>query len=299
MAEYHIPVLLNESIEALQVRSDGIYIDCTYGNGGHSKPIVDLLGAKGHLYAFDQDADALVNSFDNTKFSLIHANFRHIKRFMRLHGHDTIDGILMDLGLSSHMIDTPLRGHSFRYDAPIDLRMNQQQEFTARDLIATYSQDQIQHILGEFGEVRNAKTLAAQIVQSRRRHSINTTFQFNAVLDSVCIGTKDKYYAQVYQALRIEVNDEMGALAQLLTDSMKLLKPGGRLVAISYHSLEDRMVKNLLKSGNVNGEIEKDEYGNITRPYSLISKKAIEASAEEQKRNSRSRSAKMRVGEKN
>ena len=298
MSDYHIPVLLKQSIEALQVRPNGIYVDATFGAGGHSKPIVDLLDAKGHLYAFDQDPDALVNRFDEHKFTLIHANFRHIRRFMRLYGHEHIDGLLMDLGLSSYMIDTPERGHSFRFDKPIDLRMNQQQEFSAHHLLHSYSEDKLQKLLSEYGEVRNSKTLAKAIIQWRHSKALEKTFDLNRLLDTTAMGPKAKYYAQVYQALRIEVNDEMGALAQLLMDGTKLLKPGGRLVAISYHSLEDRMVKNVLKTGNAEGEMVKDEYGNITRPFTMVTKKVILPEDEEQATNSRSRSARMRVGEK-
>jgi 16S rRNA (cytosine1402-N4)-methyltransferase len=296
--EYHVPVLLKESLDALQIRPDGIYIDATFGAGGHSKPILKQLSAKGHLYGFDQDVDVEENLLDIDNFTFIRSNFRHIHRFMRLYQQDAVDGILMDLGVSSHQINMPERGFSYRYDAPLDMRMNQSAEFNATDLINTYERDDLQEVFSKYGEVRNARTLADRIVSMRSHRTIETTTQLNELLDQVTMGPRVKYYSRVYQAIRMEVNDEMGALKEALEGGLRSLGKGGRLVVISYHSLEDRMVKRFFKTGNVEGVLKKDEYGHILKEIKQINKKLILPTGEEIKRNNRARSAKMRIGEK-
>jgi len=295
---YHDPVLLRESIEGLDIKNDGIYVDATYGGGGHSRMILKKIGAKGHLYGFDQDEDVLPNLTENERFTFLNYNFRHLRRVLRLEGMDQVDGILADLGVSSHQSNDADRGFSFRYDALLDMRMNRESDLTAAELLNTYSADRIQQVLSKYGEVRNAKTLAQTIVSERSKKPINTTADFLLILNPLVRGNRNRYLAQVFQALRIEVNDEMGALEDFLKDCLEVLKPGGKLVVISYHSLEDRMVKNLLRSGNTDGTIEKDFYGNITRPFKIISKKSILPTDEEIKINPRARSAKMRIGEK-
>ncbi len=295
MQEYHIPVLLNETIDSLNILPDGIYCDVTFGAGGHSKPILEKLNANGHLYAFDQDDDAFDNAFDHESFTLIQANYRYIHKFMKLYKVDGVDGILADLGISSHQIDVPERGFSFRFNSELDMRMNTSSQLTAKDIIKTYPEEDLVGIFSDYGEVRNAKTLAKKIIDTRRVKKINTTNDLNELLSQVCMGPQQKYFAQVYQSLRIEVNDEMNALIDFLQRSVALLKPGGRFAVITYHSLEDRFVKNLFKTGNVKGELIKDEYGNISRPFDLLFKNVIEATPQEQKINPRSRSAKLRV----
>ena len=297
--EYHIPVLLNQCIEALKINDDHTIIDATFGAGGHSKPILDLLNAKGHLYAFDQDLDALQNALDGDNFTLFHSNFRHIARFMQLEGTGQVDGILADLGISSHQIDEPERGFSFRFNADLDMRMNVKGGRTASDVLNHYSEKDLILVFSEYGEVRNSKTLVKEILKSRSGRRIQTTFDLNAILANVTIGPVSKYNARVYQALRIEVNDEMQALKDFLNSCVDLLKPGGRFVVMSYHSLEDRLVKNLFKAGNVDGILQKDEFGKIFRPFKIINKQLIVADKEEQKVNPRSRSAKLRVAVKN
>ncbi|MFK7810781.1 MAG: 16S rRNA (cytosine(1402)-N(4))-methyltransferase RsmH [Saprospiraceae bacterium] len=295
--EYHDPVLLTESLEGLITRADGAFVDATFGGGGHSKKIIEKLSAEGHLYGFDQDEDVLPNITEDERFTFLHYNFRYLQRVLRLHGIEKVDGILADLGVSSHQFDDASRGFSYRYEAELDMRMDQQQTITASTILNTYEANTLQNIFSKYGEVRNAKTLAQAIVQARDKKPILTTGDFMLILDNVIRGSKMKYLSQVFQALRIEVNDEMGALQDFLKGSLEVLKPGGRLVVISYHSLEDRMVKQFLRSGNVEGEIQKDFFGNIHRPFKLISKKAIVPTAEEIKRNPRARSAKMRVAE--
>ncbi len=294
---YHDPVLLQESIEGLNIQNDGVYVDATYGGGGHSRMILKKISAKGHLYGFDQDEDVLPNLTENERFTFLNYNFRYLKRVLRLEGIDQVDGILADLGVSSHQINQAERGFSFRYDALLDMRMNQESGQTAADLLNDYSADQLQTLFSKYGEVRNAKTLAQAIVNERTKKPIQTTADFLLIMNPLVRGNRNRYLAQVFQALRIEVNDEMGALEDFLKDCLQVLKPGGRLVVISYHSLEDRMVKNLLRSGNTEGTVNKDFYGNIDRPFKIISKKAILPGEEEIKINPRARSAKMRIGE--
>ncbi|HMS68868.1 MAG: 16S rRNA (cytosine(1402)-N(4))-methyltransferase RsmH [Saprospiraceae bacterium] len=295
MSDYHIPVLLSECIESLNIRPDGIYIDVTFGAGGHSKAILEKLNANGHLYAFDMDDDAWDNAPDAANFTLIQSNYKFIEKFMRLYGVDQVDGILADLGISSHQIDVPERGFSFRFDAPLDMRMNQSNPLDAQVIINEYNEADLVNILSTYGEVRNAKTLARAIVESRRNRGITTTGQLNQILDQNSMGPANKYFAQVYQALRIEVNGEIAGLAQFLTDGAKLLRPGGRFVVMSYHSLEDRLVKNIFKTGNTEGELDKDDFGAIQKTFEVVTKKPIVPDFKEQKRNPRSRSAKLRV----
>ncbi|MBK8668860.1 MAG: 16S rRNA (cytosine(1402)-N(4))-methyltransferase RsmH [Saprospiraceae bacterium] len=299
MKEYHISVLLDESIENLNIRPDGNYVDVTFGAGGHSRSILNELNAKGRLYAFDQDADAVVNSFQDDRFTLIEANFRYLRRFLRLEGVDSVDGILADLGVSSHQLDMPERGFSYRFDAPLDMRMNTEADLTAAILVQSYDEEALVNMLSTYGEVRNSRTLAQALIQARKLSEIRTTFDLNRILDKQVIGPRMKYFSQVYQALRMEVNDELGALEQLLEDGLAILKPGGRFVVITFHSIEDRLVKNFFKTGNFEGEVDKDDFGNIFRPFTLVNKKVIMAGSQEQKSNVRSRSAKLRCAEKN
>lgn len=298
MSEYHVSVLLDESIKSLSIRPDGKYVDVTFGAGGHSRSILNELSAKGHLYAFDQDEDAVENIIHDARFTLIEANFRYLKRFLRLEGISEVDGILADLGVSSHQLDFPERGFSYRFDAPLDMRMNIKSDMSAADLLRTYSEESLVEILSNYGEVRNSKSLAKAIINARKFADIKTTFDFNRVLDQNVMGLRLKYFSQVYQALRMEVNDEIGALKDMLEDGLAVLKPGGRFSVITFHSIEDRVVKNFFKSGNFDGEVEKDEFGNIQKPFSLVNKKVIMADSKEQKVNVRSRSAKLRVAEK-
>jgi len=298
MSEYHVSVLLDESIDNLKIKPDGKYVDVTYGAGGHSKSILHKLSAKGHLFAFDQDHDAVANCVQDDRLTLIEANFRYFRRFLRLEGETEVDGILADLGVSSHQLDVPERGFSYRFDAPLDMRMNNEAEFTATSLLQTYSEDALVDILRRFGEVRNSRTLAKALINARKISEIRTTFDLNRILDQHIMGPRMKYLSQVYQALRMEVNDEIGALEEMLSEGYKLLKPGGRFVVITFHSIEDRVVKNFFKTGNFDGELEKDAFGNVFRPFTLVNKKVITADSKEQKVNARSRSAKLRVAEK-
>ena len=295
---YHEPALARESIDALAIRTGGIYVDATFGGGGHSRLILNELGAEGRLLGFDQDEDALANILEDERFTFVHHNFRFLKHFLRLHRIQEVDGILADLGVSSHQLDVAERGFSYRFDAALDMRMNQQQEKTAASLANTYDADALQDVFSRYGEVRNARTLAQRIVEERRHRPIETIGAFLAVVEPVIRGHRARYLSQAFQALRIEVNDEMGALQEFLEQSLEVLKPGGRLAVITYHSIEDRMVKNFLKAGNFEGRQEKDFYGNIQRPFKVISRKAIVPSEEEVQQNPRARSAKLRIGEK-
>ena len=300
MNSYHDPVLLKECIEALAIKENGIYVDATFGGGGHSRMILQKLGAKGHLLGFDQDEDALsnVSENENERFTFVHHNFRYLKRFLRLYGYAEVDGILADLGVSSHQLDDADRGFSFRYDTDLDMRMNQQGDVTAADVLNEYDAVALQQIFSQYGELRNSKSLAQRIVSERVNKPLKKIGDFLLMIDPLVRGARNRYLAQVFQAIRIEVNDEMGALKTFLEDALKVLKPGGRLVIISYHSLEDRLVKNFFKSGNFTGEYEKDFYGNINRPFKVLTKKALLPSEEEIKNNPRARSAKLRGGEK-
>ncbi|MBK8514850.1 MAG: 16S rRNA (cytosine(1402)-N(4))-methyltransferase RsmH [Saprospiraceae bacterium] len=298
MSEYHVSVLLNESIENLINRSDGNYVDVTFGAGGHSRLILNRLSAKGHLYSFDQDADAVINAIDDSRFKLIESNFRYVRKFLKLEGICDVDGILADLGVSSHQLDRPERGFSYRFDAPLDMRMNKESDLSAANILQTYDEDRLVQVFSDFGEVRNAKTLSKAVLQARKLSPIKSTFDFNRILEKQVIGPRMKYFSQVYQSLRIEVNDEIGALKEMLTEGYRILKPGGRFVVITFHSIEDRVVKNYFKTGNFEGVVKKDNFGNISRLFTLINKNVILAGQNEQKNNIRSRSAKLRVAEK-
>lgn len=295
---YHIPVMLDPCIEGLAILPNGVYVDVTFGGGGHAKAILARLES-GQLFGFDQDSDALANAPQDSRFTFVQANFRDIKRYLRLHGVKQVDGILADLGISSHQIDAPERGFSTRFQGDLDMRMNQSAELSAKELLANYDEAALHKILGMYGEVKNAKTLAQAIVAERSVHPFETTEGFTAFLKRFAPRGKEfKYYAQVFQALRIEVNDEMGALEEMLLSAVELLKPEGRLVVMSYHSLEDRLVKNLMSKGKFQGEVEKDFYGNLIRPLEPVSRGAITASVEEVEVNSRARSAKLRIAKK-
>jgi 16S rRNA (cytosine1402-N4)-methyltransferase len=297
-ANYHIPVMLTQCTEGLAIDPNGIYIDVTFGGGGHSREILKHLD-KGHLYGFDQDEDALVNAPQDERFTFVQANFRDIKRYLRLYGVKKVDGILADLGISSHQIDVPGRGFSTRFSGELDMRMNQSADLSAKEVLNTYDEGKLHKILGIYGEVKNAKTLAQAIISERAQAPFETTEGFTAFLKKYAPRGKDfKYYAQVFQALRIEVNDEMGALEEMLLSAVDLLKPEGRLVVMSYHSLEDRLVKNLIAKGKFQGEVEKDFYGNLIRPLEPVSRGSVVADEAEVAANPRARSAKLRIAKK-
>ncbi|MCH2023501.1 MAG: 16S rRNA (cytosine(1402)-N(4))-methyltransferase RsmH [Saprospiraceae bacterium] len=297
---YHNPVLLKESIQGLNIKEGGVYVDVTFGGGGHSAAILNKLGDNGRLYAFDQDADATDNIIEDNRFRLLPHNFRYLKRFLRLEKVRKIDGLLADLGVSSHQFDTAERGFSFRFDAFLDMRMNQEAELTAEKVLNSYSVNQLQHVFGTYGEVRNAKTLAHIIVNARSSGiAIKTIGDFVSVIDNCIKGKRNRYLSQVFQALRMEVNEEIEALKEMLLQSTELLSEGGRLVVISYHSLEDRMAKNLIKKGTFENEVKKDIYGNYYMPLKAINKKIIVPTSEEIKQNPRARSAKLRIAERN
>ncbi|MGA0556887.1 16S rRNA (cytosine(1402)-N(4))-methyltransferase RsmH [Larkinella sp. VNQ87] len=305
VTNYHEPVLLQACLDGLNLKPGGTYVDVTFGGGGHSREILRQLPAgpesAGRLIAFDQDPDARANAdaINDPRLTFVAANFRHLKRYLRLYKIEQVDGILADLGISSHQIDTPERGFSTRFDADLDMRMSQSGELTARKVINEYPEDQLHKIFGMYGEVINARTLANVIVASRVNRPIETINDLKAVLQRYAPrGKENKYYAQVFQALRIEVNQELVTLEEFLTQVPEVLAPGGRLVVMSYHSLEDRLVKNFIKSGNFRGNVEKDLYGNELKPLQSVTRKPIEASAEEVDRNPRARSAKLRIAEK-
>lgn len=296
--EYHIPVMLAECIEGLHINPDGIYVDVTFGGGGHSRAILAKLSDLGKLYAFDQDPDAKRNTILDSRFTLIQQNFRFLKNNLKLHGIEAVDGILADLGISSHQINERERGFSTRFDAQLDMRMDQVGELDAKEVVNNYSEEELHRIFGMYGEVQNARTLARTIVSARSQEPIASIDQLKSSISKVTPRNKEnKYYAQVFQALRIEVNKELEALEAFLQQSVSVLKPGGRLVVMSYHSLEDRLVKNYMLKGKFRGEVEKDFYGNEIKPFKVISKKVIVASAEEVERNNRARSAKLRIAE--
>jgi len=298
---YHQPVLLHQSIDGLNIHKDGIYVDVTFGGGGHSREILSRLEGKAHLYSFDQDADAEQNIVDNPRFTFIRSNFRYLKNFLRYYGEEEgIDGLLADLGVSSHHFDDAERGFSFRFDAPLDMRMNQRACQTAADVINTYSEQALADIFYYYGELKNSRQIAAAILKERDSHRIETTGELQTMVQPFFGRDREKKeLAKVFQALRIEVNHEMDALKEMLTAAAQLLKPGGRLVVITYHSLEDRMVKNIMKTGNTEGDETKDFFGNISSPFKLITRKPIIPDDNEQAKNPRSRSAKLRVASKN
>ncbi len=299
VSEYHIPVLLKESVDGLNVKPDGIYVDVTFGGGGHSKEILSRLGHEGHLFSFDQDADAEANADIDAEgnFTFVRSNFRYLKNWMRYHGVEQIDGLLADLGVSSHHFDDESRGFSFRYDAPLDMRMNKRAGMTAADVVNDYDEERLADVLYLYGEMRNSRKLASMVVKARQRSRIETTQDLMNVVGIKAESRDKKELAILFQALRIEVNHEMDALKEMLLSATELLKPGGRLSVITYHSLEDRMVKNVMKTGNAEGKRIQDFYGKVETPYSLVNNKVIQPSQEEQQMNPRSRSAKLRVAE--
>ena len=300
MTDYHQPVMLHECIEALNIKPDGIYVDVTFGGGGHSREILKYLGPQGRLLAFDQDADAQKNLPNDDRLTFIDQNFRYLKNNCRLQGAIPADGILADLGVSSHQFDQPERGFSIRFDADLDMRMDQGGSLTAKDVVNSYSEEQLHRIFGIYGEIKNAKSLARTLVTVRLNKSIQTVDDFkNAIGSLIPKGKENKYLAQVFQALRIEVNQELEALKEFLEQSVDVLKSEGRLVVMSYHSLEDRLVKNFIAKGKFQGEVEKDFFGNQIKPLESLTRKAITASEKEVKENNRARSAKLRIAVKN
>lgn len=293
---YHVPVLLAESVDALAIKPGGVYVDATFGGGGHSREILSRLGQKGRLFAFDQDSEAPAGDISDPRFTFIGQNFRYIANYLRFYKIQQVDGILADLGVSSHQFDTAGRGFSIRHDGPLDMRMNPSGQTTAGDMVNGYEAGQLADIFYKYGELSQGRQIAARIVKSR---PLETTGQLMDALRSFAVpGRENKFYAQVFQALRIAVNDEMGALEEFLRQSAGLLCPDGRLSVISYHSLEDRLVKNFIRAGNFSGEVEKDFYGNVISPLRPVNRKVIVPSPEEMTGNPRARSAKLRVGEK-
>ena len=296
---YHVPVLLKESVDGLDIKSDGIYVDVTFGGGGHSREILSRLGKKGHLYSFDQDADAEQNIVDDDRFTFVRSNFRYISNWMRYYGVEQIDGLLADLGVSSHHFDDETRGFSFRYDAPLDMRMNKRAGKTAADILNEYSEKALADVFYLYGELKNARRIAAAICAYRQQKRIETTADLTKATEKLIRTEKEKKdLARIYQALRIEVNHEMDALRDMLKSATSLLTKEGRLSVITYHSLEDRIVKNVMKAGNVEGKVEQDFFGRISSPFRTVSNKVITPTEDELQMNPRSRSAKLRIAEK-
>ena len=297
---YHVPVLLKESVDGLQINPEGIYVDVTFGGGGHSREILSRLGSKGHLYSFDQDADAEQNiPADEQKFTFVRSNFRYLRNWMRYYGVEGIDGLLADLGVSSHHFDDESRGFSFRFDAPLDMRMNERDGLTAADVCNRYSEEELARLFWLYGELKNGRRLANTIVRGRADHPIATVNDLITLVRPLIGANREKKdMAKVFQALRIEVNHEMEALHDMLDAAISCLKPSGRLVVLTYHSLEDRMVKNYMRSGNAEGKVEEDFFGNRRSPLRPVNNKVINPDADEQVRNPRSRSAKLRIAEK-
>lgn len=297
---YHVPVLLKESVDGLNIDADGCYVDVTFGGGGHSREVLSRLGTEGHLYSFDQDADAEKNAegFDTEKFTFVRSNFRFLKNFLRYHGVEQIDGLLADLGVSSHHFDDSERGFSFRFEGMLDMRMNQRAGRTAADVVNTYEEKRLADVFYLYGELKQSRKLAAAIVKARQGKRVETIGDFLEIVKPFFRNEREKKeLAKVFQALRIEVNHEMDALREMLNGAKELLKPGGRLVVITYHSLEDRMVKNLMKTGNVEGQEDKDFFGKVNTPFRLVNRQVIVPSDEEMLKNPRSRSAKLRIAE--
>ncbi len=296
MIDYHKPVMLTECIEGLNIKPDGIYVDVTFGGGGHSREILKRLGPQGRLLAFDQDADAQKNLPQDDRLTFIDQNFRYLKNNCRLQGAISADGILADLGVSSHQFDQPERGFSIRFDADLDMRMDQAGSLTAKDVVNNYTEEQLHRIFGIYGEIKNAKSLARTLVTVRLNKTIQTVADLKSSIGALIPkGKENKYLAQVFQALRIEVNQELEALKEFLEQSVDVLKSEGRLVVMSYHSLEDRLVKNFIAKGKFHGEVEKDFFGNQIKPLESLTRKAIVASEQEVKENNRARSAKLRI----
>lgn len=296
---YHIPVLMKDSVDGLNIGSAGIYVDVTFGGGGHSREILSRLDADGHLYSFDQDADAEKNIINDNRLTFVRSNFRYLKNWMRYYGVDHIDGLLADLGVSSHHFDDESRGFSFRFDAPLDMRMNKRDGTTAADVVNTYDEERLADIFYLYGELKNSRKIAAALVKARAAHKIETTQDFIGAVESMFRREREKKdMAKLFQALRIEVNNEMTALKEMLRSATELLRPGGRLSVITYHSLEDRIVKNVMKTGNAEGKMKQDFFGRIETPFTLINNKVITPDDEELANNPRSRSAKLRIAEK-
>lgn len=298
---YHTPVLLHESVDGMNIRTGSICVDVTFGGGGHSKEILSRLGSKGHLYGFDQDEDTINNIPQDKRFTFVRSNFRYLKNFIKYHGQDKVDAILADLGVSSHHFDDEDRGFSFRFeDSKLDMRMNQRGSKTAAQILNNYSEEQLANIFYLYGELKQSRRIASAIVKTRKENPYKKTSDLLETLSQfVGRGEKEKkVLAQAFQALRIEVNEEMETLKEMLVQSLDILKTGGRLVVITYHSLEDRLVKNFLKTGNFDGKIEKDIFGNFETPFRLVNNKVIVPTREEEERNPRSRSAKLRIAEK-
>lgn len=296
---YHIPVLMKDSVDGLNIGSAGIYVDVTFGGGGHSREILSRLDADGHLYSFDQDADAEKNIINDNRLTFVRSNFRYLKNWMRYYGVDHIDGLLADLGVSSHHFDDESRGFSFRFDAPLDMRMNKRDGTTAADVVNTYDEERLADIFYLYGELKNSRKIAAALVKARAAHKIETTQDFIGAVESLFRREREKKdMAKLFQALRIEVNNEMIALKEMLRSATELLRPGGRLSVITYHSLEDRIVKNVMKTGNPEGKMKQDFFGRIETPFTLINNKVITPDDEELANNPRSRSAKLRIAEK-
>ena len=296
---YHVPVLLQESIDGLDIKPDGVYVDVTFGGGGHSREILKRLGKKGHLYGFDQDEDAEENIPNDDRFTFVRSNFRYLRNWMRYYGIEYIDGLLADLGVSSHHFDDETRGFSFRFDAPLDMRMNKRASMTAADILNNYEEEQLSEIFYIYGELKNARKMAAAIVKARTEKAIMTTGDLMEVTEKLLQREREKKEtAKLFQALRIEVNHEMDALKDLLNGAETVLRKGGRLSVITYHSLEDRIVKNFMKAGNVEGKIQQDFFGRIESPFQQVGNKVITPTEEEQQQNPRSRSAKLRIAEK-
>lgn len=296
---YHIPVLMKDSVDGLNIGSAGIYVDVTFGGGGHSREILSRLDADGHLYSFDQDADAEKNIINDNRLTFVRSNFRYLKNWMRYYGVDHIDGLLADLGVSSHHFDDESRGFSFRFDAPLDMRMNKRDGTTAADVVNTYDEERLADIFYLYGELKNSRKIAAALVKARAAHKIETTQDFIGTVESLFRREREKKdMAKLFQALRIEVNNEMTALKEMLRSATELLRPGGRLSVITYHSLEDRIVKNVMKTGNPEGKMKQDFFGRIETPFTLINNKVITPDDEELANNPRSRSAKLRIAEK-
>lgn len=295
---YHVPVLLQESIDGLNIKSDGIYVDVTFGGGGHSREILSRLGKNGHLYSFDQDADAEKNIIADDRFTFVRSNFRYIRNWMRYYGVEAIDGLLADLGVSSHHFDDETRGFSFRFDAPLDMRMNKRAGKTAADIVNEYDEAKLADVFFLYGELKNSRRIANAIAAYRQQKRIETTGDLMAATEKMMRTEKEKKdLARLFQALRIEVNHEMDALRDMLNSASQLLKSGGRLSVITYHSLEDRIVKNVMKAGNAEGKIEKDFFGRVSSPFRLVNNKVITPQEDELQNNPRSRSAKLRIAE--
>lgn len=296
---YHVPVLMKDSVDGLSISSGGIYVDVTFGGGGHSREILSRLDADGHLYSFDQDTDAEKNIINDGRLTFVRSNFRYLKNWMRYYGVDHIDGLLADLGVSSHHFDDESRGFSFRFDAPLDMRMNKRDGTTAADVVNTYDEERLADVFYLYGELKNSRKIAAALVKARATRKIATTQDFIGAVESLFRREREKKdMAKLFQALRIEVNNEMTALKEMLKAATELLRPGGRLSVITYHSLEDRIVKNVMKTGNPEGKMKQDFFGRIETPFTLINNKVITPDDEELANNPRSRSAKLRIAEK-